>query len=213
MTNVYSKMIKNIIFDLGGVILTLEQPEAIRRFKALGIADAEQQLDAYTQGGIFGLLEEGKIDAETFRQEAGKLAGRELTYAECRHAWLGYAKEVPQRNLDLLVKLRQQGYRLMLLSNTNPYMMSWVRSSEFDGHGHAIDYYLDAVYCSYEQGVMKPSLDFFERVLRAEQITPAETLFVDDGVRNVAAASQLGIRTFCPENGKDWTSEIYEFLK
>ena len=121
-------MIKNIIFDLGGVIITLDQPEAIRRFQQLGIADADQRLNAYTQGGIFGQLEEGKISAETFRIEAGKLAGRELTYDECRHAWLGYAKEVPQRNLDVLRKLRQEGYRLVLLSNTNPYMMSWVRS-------------------------------------------------------------------------------------
>ena len=66
-------MIKNIIFDLGGVIMTLDPPEAIRRFKALGLADAEQQMDSYTQGGIFGELEEGKISAETFRQELSRV--------------------------------------------------------------------------------------------------------------------------------------------
>ena len=206
-------MIKNIIFDLGGVIITLDQPQAIRRFQQLGISDAEQRLDAYTQGGIFGELEEGKIDAETFRQEVGKLAGRELTWRECQYAWLGYAKEVPQRNLDVLQKLRAEGYRLILLSNTNPFMMSWVRSDEFDGHGHGIDYYMDAVYCSYQLKVMKPNPEFFGRVLLEEHIVPAETLFLDDGARNVAAASQMGIRTFCPENGSDWTKEIYDYLK
>ena len=206
-------MIRNIIFDLGGVIITLDQPQAIRRFKALGLADADQRLDAYTQGGIFGDLERGAITAEDFRRELSLLVGHEVSYDECRHAWLGYCRELPQRNLDALVRLRQEGYRLLLLSNTNPYMMSWVMSPDFDGHGHSLEYYLDACYCSYEMGVMKPDQTIFSRVLAAEQIMPSETLFVDDGPRNVAAASQLGIRTFCPENGADWTQDIYEYLK
>ena len=206
-------MIRNIIFDLGGVIITLDQPQAIRRFKALGLADADQRLDAYTQGGIFGDLERGAITAEDFRRELSLLVGRELGYDECRHGWLGYCRELPQRNLDALVRLRQEGYHLLLLSNTNPYMMSWVMSPDFDGHGHSLEHYLDACYCSYEMGVMKPDQTIFSRVLAAEQIIPSETLFVDDGPRNVAAASQLGIRTFCPENGADWTQDIYDYLK
>ena len=206
-------MIRNIIFDLGGVIITLDQPQAIRRFKALGLADADQRLDAYTQGGIFGDLERGAITAEDFRRELSLLVGHEVSYDECRHAWLGYCRELPQRNLDALVRLRQEGYRLLLLSNTNPYRMSWVMSPDFDGHGHSLEHYLDACYCSYEMGVMKPDQTIFSRVLAAEQIMPSETLFVDDGPRNVATASQLGIRTFCPENGADWTQDIYEYLK
>ena len=206
-------MIRNIIFDLGGVIITLDQPQAIRRFTALGLANADQQLDAYTQGGIFGDLERGTITAEDFRRELSLLVGREVSYDECRHAWLGYCRELPQRNLNTLVRLRREGYRLLLLSNTNPYMMSWVMSSDFDGQGHSLEHYMDACYCSYQMGVMKPDKDIFTRVLEAEQILPSETLFVDDGLRNIATASQMGIRTFCPENGADWTQEIYEYLK
>ena len=206
-------MIKNLIFDLGGVIITLAPDEALRRFKSLGLENAEEQMDIYTQTGIFGQLEEGKISAETFREELSRQVGREVTYDECRHAWLGYVKEVPQRNLDALLRLRSEGYRIILLSNTNPYMMSWVRSTEFDGHGHSIDYYMDACYLSYQLGVMKPDTEFFHRVLMTEKIMASETLFIDDGPRNVATASQMGMRTYCPENGADWTSKIYEYLK
>ena len=39
------------------------------------------------------------------------------------------------------------------------------------------------------------------------------SLFIDDGIRNVATASEMGIRTFCPENGADWTKEIYDYIK
>ena len=205
-------MIKNLIFDLGGVIITLAPDEALRRFKSLGLENAEEQMDAYTQMGIFGQLEEGKISAEAFREELSRQVGREVTYDECRHTWLGYVKEVPQRNLDVLQRMRSEGYRLILLSNTNPYMMSWVRSPEFDGYGHGIDYYMDACYLSYELGVMKPDTEFFHRVLMTEKIMASETLFIDDGSRNVATASQMWIRTYCPQNGADWTTTIYEYI-
>ena len=95
-------MIRNIIFDFGGVVVTLSHPEALRRFKALGLPDADKWLDPYTQGGIFGELEEGKITAEEFRKELSILCGRELSYDECRHAWLGYREDVPERNLEAL---------------------------------------------------------------------------------------------------------------
>jgi len=205
--------IKTIIFDLGGVIITLDQPQAIRRFQEIGLKDADQRLDAYTQGGIFGDLERGTIDAETFRQELSKLVGRDVTYEECRYAWLGYCHELPQRNLDALRRLREEGYRLVLLSNTNPFMMSWVLSPDFDGRGHSLEDYMDACYCSYKLGVMKPDTEFFHQVLLAEQTAPSQMLFLDDGPRNVAIASQMGIRTFCPENGADWTQKIYDYLK
>ena len=206
-------MIKNIIFDLGGVILTLDPQQAVRRFQALGLKDAASHLDSYTQHGIFGDLEGGLISAETFRQELSRMVGRDVTWQECAYAWQGYAKELPARNLDALVKLRSEGYRLILLSNTNPYMMEWVKSTRFDGRGHSVDFYFDALYLSYEMKLMKPSGEIFMRMLMKEQVAPSDCLFIDDGPRNVAAASQIGIHTFCPENGADWTHAIYDYLE
>ena len=197
---------------MGGVVFTLSQKQAIERFEALGCADVKDRLDPYQQRGIFGDLEGGMITAEEFRNEFSKLVGREVTYDECAHAWQGYAKELPQRNLEALKRLRSEGYRLVLLSNTNPYMMEWAESEQFDGQGHPISHYFDACYLSYQMKMMKPSEEIFRKVLMSEKIFPSETLFVDDGPRNVAMASQLGINTFCPENGEDWTEKIYEYL-
>lgn len=206
------RVIKNIVFDLGGVIMTLDPAEALRRFKALGLSDAERYLDSYTQSGIFGNLEEGKITAEDFRSKLSSLTGHELTFDECKHAWLGYRKDVPQRNLDLLKELRAKDYRLILLSNTNPFMMDWALSSEFDGKGSSLNDYFDALYLSYRLGIMKPAPDFFRQVLDNENILPEETLFVDDGQRNVEAAGKLGFITMCPDNGSDWTGELRSLL-
>ena len=206
------RVIKNIVFDLGGVIMTLDPAEALRRFKALGLSDAERYLDSYTQSGIFGNLEEGKITAEDFRSKLSSLTGHELTFDECKHAWLGYRKDVPQRNLDLLKELRAKGYRLILLSNTNPFMKDWALSCEFDGKGSSLNDYFDALYLSYRLGRMKPAPDFFRQVLDNENILPEETLFVDDGPRNVEAAGKLGFMTMCPDNGSDWTGELRSLL-
>ena len=205
-------MIKTILFDMGGVVITLAQPQAIERFKALGLKDAEQRLDAYTQQGIFGDLESGKITDEDFRRELSVLVGRELTWQECCHAWKGYCGDVPKRNLRKMKELRERGYRVVLLSNTNPYMMSWVMSNEFDGEGHSLAYYLDAAYESYKCGAMKPDAKFFNAVMEGERLIPSETLFIDDGPRNIEAAKALGIQTLLVENGEDWTDRLEDLL-
>ena len=202
-----------ILFDLGGVVITLDQNQAVRRFKEIGLEDAEKRLDPYTQLGIFGELEAGSISAEQFRESLSKLVGRDLSFKECRYAWTGYCKEVPRKNLETLLKLKEQGYRIILLSNTNPFMMDWALSNEFDGDGHSLEFYFDELYLSYQVKVMKPNDLFYRHVLRKEKMFPQECLFVDDGPRNVAAASQIGIHTYCPKNGTDWTEKIYDYLK
>ena len=62
-------MIRCILFDLGGVVITIDQDQAVKRFKEIGLKDAEKRLDPYTQSGIFGDLEAGAISAEQFRVE------------------------------------------------------------------------------------------------------------------------------------------------
>ena len=204
--------ISTIIFDMGGVVFDLSPEQAISRFEEIGLKDARKRLDKYHQTGIFGDLEGGKITPDEFRVELGKLTGKQHTYEECCYAWQGYASDVPKRNLDMLLSLKKQGYRLILLSNTNPYMMEWAMSGQFDGEGHPISYYFDRVYLSYQHQMMKPDEMFFRKVLMQEQLIPYEVLFIDDGPRNVAAASQLGMLTLCPMEGADWTKDIVELL-
>lgn len=206
-------MIRNIVFDLGGVIMTICQDEAIKRFKSIGLKNVENYLNPYTQTDIFGDIEEGKISAEQFREKLSELIGKEVTYEECKFAWLGYRQDVPLRNLDILRKLKAQGYKLILLSNTNPFMMSWGLSGEFDGNGNSLESYFDSLYLSYKLGVMKPNKKIFQYIIDNEKIQPGESLFIDDGERNINTARLLGFKTLCPINGEDWTKELIEILK
>ncbi len=206
------KQIKNIAFDLGGVVIALSYEQAVRRFEEIGLKDARQHLDAFHQRGIFGDLERGIITTEEFRIELGKLIGREVTYDECLYAWHGYVEYVPQKNLQMLLKLHQLGYKVCLLSNTNPFMMQWAMSNEFDGNGHSMDYYFDNLYLSYKYKYMKPSPEIFKIMLEGQQSSAEETLFIDDGQKNVEAAKELGMKTLFPENNEDWTEPLAKLL-
>lgn len=204
--------IKNIMFDLGGVIMTIDQSSAVRRFTEIGIRDAATRLDPYTQTGIFGELEEGLITADDFISKLSEIAGRQLTFDECKYAWRGYTKEVPMRNIKALDDLRRQGYRLILLSNTNPFMMHWATSSEFSGDGRSILDFFDSTYMSYKMRMMKPDERIFRQIIEREQLLPQETLFVDDGEKNLAVARTFGFNTFRPVNGEDWTEDLARWL-
>ena len=206
------KQIKNIAFDLGGVVIALSYEQAVRRFEEIGLKDARQHLDAFHQRGIFGDLERGIISTEEFRIELGKLIGREVTYDECLYAWHGYVEYVPQKNLQMLLKLRQLGYKVCLLSNTNPFMMQWAMSNEFDGNGHSMDYYFDNLYLSYKYKYMKPSPEILKIMLDGQQSSAEETLFIDDGQKNIEAAKELGMKTLFPENNEDWTQPLAKLL-
>ena len=203
--------IQNIAFDLGGVVLALSYEQAVRRFEEIGLANARQHLDAFEQKGIFGDLESGRISPEDFRRELSKLIGREVTMDDCYQAWHGYVDHVPKRNLEAILRLREQGYKVCLLSNTNPFMMQWAEKN-FDGDGHPISYFFDALYLSYECKVMKPRREIFEMMLKGQQALPEETLFIDDGPRNVEVAKSLGMQTLCPQNNEDWIAPLMNLL-
>ena len=210
MDNNNDKM--HVVFDLGGVVFRLDKSIAIRRFKEVGVTRVEEFLDDYAQKGIFGDLEAGKLTAEQYRDELSRIVGKPLTMEQLEYAWTGYAAELYQRNFDALLHLRQEGFPIALLSNTNPFMMRWARSNAFDGNGHGLDYYFDRLYLSYEMRMMKPAPEISEAMIEGEGTDPGNILFIDDSARNCEAAAALGIRTLNPDNGGDWRHDVYSLL-
>lgn len=198
------KGIKTIVFDLGGVILTLCRDEAVRRFQSLGLDKAEELLDPYHQRGVFLELEEGKVTEEEFRQALCREAGKDIPVEDVRWAWQGFISDTPEYKLTMLEDLRKQGYQLFLLSNTNPCMMDWALSPDFSASGKSLADYFDRLYLSYQIGCVKPDIRIFEHLIQDSGINPAEALFVDDGPANVERGQELGFQTYQPKNGEDF---------
>ena len=67
---------------------------------------------------------------------------------------------------------------------------------------------MDELYVSYKIGALKPSRRFFEFILDKENVKPEETLFIDDGPKNVEAAKSIGVNTIQAINGEDWTKDV-----
>lgn len=206
------KEIKNIVFDFGGVIIDIDRDRAVEKFIEIGVADADSLLDKYHQKDIFLEVEDGRINAETFRQKLSKVCGKELTYKEVQEGWKGFVSAVEQYKLDYLSELKARGYNVYILSNTNPYIMAWARSSEFTAAGRPLDDYVDKIYTSYETGYTKPDLGIFEYMIKDTALNPSETIFVDDGASNIEVGKKLGFATLQPANGEDWREKLEKLL-
>ncbi|SHF00094.1 putative hydrolase of the HAD superfamily [Bacteroides faecichinchillae] len=205
-------MIKNIVFDFGGVIADISRDKAVQAFFKIGLKDAEIRLDKYHQTGIFQELEEGKLSVDEFRKELSKLCSRELTIEEVQQAWMGFITGIDIRKLDYILELKKS-YRIYILSNTNPYVMSWACSPQFSSQGKSLADYCEKLYLSYQIGYTKPEPEIFNFMIKDSKITPSETIFVDDGSVNIGIGKKLGFYTFQPQNDTDWREELTQLLK
>lgn len=205
-------MIKNIVFDFGGVLTTIDTGRALSRFKALGLDNPQDYINSYCQKGPFFALENGDITADEFCLELGALCKRSLGYDDAMYAWCGFITEVHVEYLDFLQQLRPR-YRLSVLSNTNPFIQGWARSPQFTPCGKSLDDYFDSLFLSYCMKCSKPGEDIYRKMLANGSMVPDETLFIDDSDRNLETAAAMGIRTLKVGNGEDWRGKLMDFLQ
>ena len=203
--------IKNVVFDLGGVIIDLNRQESVDRFVAMGIVDADEMLNPYHQSGVFLQSEDGSISAEEFIEKLSEMSGNPLSYEMVTHGWLGFLKKVSQPKLDYILSLRSD-YNIYLLSNTNPFVMDFAHTTAFCDAGKPITDYFDKIYASCEMKVVKPHRKIFELMLADSGMIPSETLFLDDGEANVKMGAAVGLHTYQPVDGEDWRAKVDQLL-
>lgn len=204
-------MIKDIVFDFGGVLTTIDTERALQRFRDLGVEEPEQYINSYCQKGPFFELENGDIDAEEFCRRLGQICNREITFEQAKEAWLGFLVEIHTTLLEHLQTLRGS-YRLSVLSNTNPFIQSWALTKDFTPVGKSLADYFDMLFFSYRMHCSKPSREIYCKMLADGGMRAEETLFVDDSTKNIEAASETGIRTLLVENGEDWREKLSNAL-
>lgn len=197
---------------MGGVIFRQDSEEAFRRFREVGL-DPEKYMGAFGQKEFFLDVENGKIDADTFCRKMAEASGREhVSWEEAQHCWLGFLRDVPVERLHYLLELKKH-YHVCLLSNTNPFMMSFTRSSKFSSDGKPISFYFDTLFCSYEMKAYKPDSEIFIKALDTDKMIAGETLFLDDSMKNIVAAQRLGIQTLYVKTNEDWRDRLILVLQ
>lgn len=182
--------IKNIIFDLGGVILNIDYQLTIQGFQKLGIENFEEIFSQFKQSQLSDDFETGQISENEFYQGIKTISGIDFTFEEFKCAWNALLLDLPKERIDLLKKL-SQNYRLFLFSNTNQtHYSEFVAKVEDD-----FNLIFEKAYYSHQFGRRKPDSDSFLAILHENKLKAKETLFVDDSIHHIQSAELLGIPT------------------
>lgn len=200
---IIQKKIRNIIFDLGGVLVGLDKDRCVNAFRKIGAEDVAYFVDEHRVESLFYDSEIGNISQEEFCVKVCELTGKDIPDENIVWAWNELLTGIDDFKKESLLRLHDK-YRLFLLSNTN--VMHWTKCVRdfFPYKDWHVDDYFDKIFLSYEMHVIKPSETIFRRVLEDAKIKAEETLFVDDSESNCRAAHELGISTFLNKNPNDF---------
>ena len=203
-------MIKNFLFDLGGVIIDIERQRCVDAYTALGLKDADSYFGEYAQTGIFMAIEDGSMSVDEFHVAMRRLLPEGVTDYQIDNAFQKFIVGIPEHRLKALRDLRRRGFGIYLLSNTNPIMWRGVIANEFGKEGLRREDYFDGMVTSFEARSAKPDPGIFRYTAENLGIAPAETLFFDDSAANVEAAREVGYQAVHVLPGTEFTDYIPE---
>ena len=191
-----SAKIKNIIFDLGGVILDLDESITYKELGKMGINTSEL---AHSKDlmEILSKFDTGIYTAPTFRKKMKALIGQEkMTDQKFDSIWDAMLLDIPRERIEAIEKVKKH-YKIFLMSNSNVIHYDlYVRDLQLRFGYNEFDELFNKSYFSFAEHLEKPDPRFFELILDHEGLLPEETLFIDDTAANIKVAQSLGIRTY-----------------
>lgn len=196
--------IKNVVFDLGGVLINLDFDNCLNAFRKAGFRDIEKQACQFRKG-FFSQFELGEISPEEFRKAIRKEVSEALSDHEIDDMWNLMLLDIPREKLDLLLKLREH-YMVYLLSNTNRIHWDYACEQMFCYRGFRVNDFFEDIFLSFEMHKAKPEKDIYEQMMKEANILPEETFFIDDSAINCQAAISLGIQSYHYHIGEDLSS-------
>ena len=187
---------RNIIFDLGGVIIDLDVERTMKAFSALSGKTVPEIRQLLESDPIFVNYEKGLASDQKFRDSLRNLLNIKESDEVIDKAWNAMLGAIPKTRIDLLEKLRKK-HKLYLLSNTNNIHLCRFNEIVHSVSGSSsLNRYFDRTYYSHIVKMRKPDQEIFAHVLRENGLLPEETLFLDDNAANLEGASRIGIQTF-----------------
>lgn len=205
--------IKNIIFDLGNVIVDLDIPRTRHEMSRL-MRHADRLPDIFNEmERSIEVYEVGNISDELFINAMIKHAHPHVYAQQVIKAWNAMLIDIPLERLEFAHSLRSMGYNTYVLSNTNNIHLEWVnRFLERNYNEPSLDKWFDKVYYSHIIQKRKPNLDCFEYVINEMTLDPDETLFIDDNFDNITGAKNAGLKTIYLTEGHDVISSLRTYL-
>ena len=196
------KEIKNVVFDLGGVVVDLDIPSSIKAFAKLGIVPQGITLEELSRGGIpkdwemremMHAMDIGDMSASEFVALMLKVAKPGTTEQNIVEAFNRIIR-LPRHRLEWLKRLRKH-YRVFLLSNIGE--LHWAETCRVaQSLGIDIEECFDEVFLSYRLRMVKPDPRIFQHLTEATGIVPEETPYIDDLPDNIRAGQAIGLQAY-----------------
>jgi putative hydrolase of the HAD superfamily len=200
--------IKNIIFDLGKVLLNLDFDASILAFQKLGLRkDVLDNQQAYSDP-VFYELEVGKVTPEEFCSRVRNvLKNPDATDLQIEDAWYAMILDIPISRVKVVQEL-SKNYNVYLFSNTNQIHIERLHRKFKIEHGIDFPSLFVKDYYSHEIHERKPDLRSYQKVIELSGIKSEESIFIDDLEKNIIGARQTGLKTFWLKEGMEMT-EIF----
>ena len=186
--------LKNLIFDLGDVIIPIDLTAPVRNFAMLANLPEADVWVIWKEHDFINHYETGLIDDEAFRLQLRQLLKNDAWVDEVIDtAWNTVLLDLPVERVERIKELAGT-YRLFLLSNTSPIHIRRVNSVLTQLNQPTLEELFERVFYSYEVRMAKPTPGIYEYVLSEAGIDAASTAFFDDNAANIRAAAELGIQ-------------------
>lgn len=202
--------IKNLIFDLGGVIINIDPALSVQAFKDAGVNDIDAVYAALQGTGHLYKIESGELTVDELYNAFISLSSCHIekgTFIDC---WNELLLDIPKERLQLLQHLKNN-YKIYLLSNTNPIHMDEIYAYVKKEHALDLNELFDKVYLSYEHYLCKPDVRIFQKIIQENNLSYEQTLFFDDTQMHLQAAATLGIKTALVTPDKPVTAVAQEW--
>jgi HAD superfamily hydrolase (TIGR01509 family) len=208
--------IKNIIFDLGAVLLNLDMLRTEAAFAAL-IGDKKLHQSIQRQlfeQKLFSKFETNEIKEAEFIETLKSVTPHPLNEKQIRTAWSAMLLDFPASRIEFLKNLKSEGYKIFLLSNINSIHLEDVYANFQEEHGNLnFDGLFDKPYYSHLIGRRKPDSETYLFVLEDAGIEASQTLFIDDNADNISGAKKAGLHTIHHQANGDIEKVVKDFLK
>lgn len=181
-----SNMLKAFIFDLGNVLLPFSHDRMYTQVAALCGRDGAAVRHAFLEGDLAGRFERGACTDAEFQRELEQ----RLRFAFDRDALQRAVADIFKPDATMLRfvdLLRQRGYQLVLLSNTNSVHVRWIEAE------YSVFEKFDECVFSHVVGAMKPEPAIFAEAIRCAECAPAQCFYTDDIEAYVVAGRDAGL--------------------
>jgi putative hydrolase of the HAD superfamily len=206
----FELMIKNIVFDLGAVILEISLDAYVHELKRLA-PNANFDFD-HNKHHFYADYEKGIITEELFFNEMAKALNFEVEINALKQAWSKILLE-PYTEAKEFIDSLDPTIRTFILSNTNhTHRLQFDQIfNEHWGHQKFYDQF-EKNYYSFDMKLIKPDPRIFTQVIEEQNLNPSETLFIDDNLDNIKSAENVGLKAWHFKGQQDWKSITDKYL-